>query len=151
MTDAAMRAPGARAPWHFWVVVVLAVLWNGFSAYDYVMTMTENQAYFDAMGLSAEQVAYFTNMPLWLDCAWALAVWGAVAGTLFLIVRKAWAVPAFVVSFVFMLCSSAVYLMSETVRAFMGTAGMITIVVIVIVALFEIFYSRAMVRRGVLH
>lgn len=150
MSDAAMGASRTRAPWHFWFVVVLAVLWNGFSAYDYVMTVTENQAYFDAMGLSAEQAAYFTNLPLWQACAWALAVWSAVAGTLCLILRKAWAVPVFAASFVFMLGSSGMYLFSAEVRAFMGAVGLVLAAVIVAVALFEVFYSRAMARRGVL-
>ena len=35
----------ARAPAHLWIVGVLATVWNGFGAYDYLMTRMRNTDY----------------------------------------------------------------------------------------------------------
>jgi hypothetical protein len=32
-------APNIVTPWHLWLVGVLALLWNSFGAFDYVMTI----------------------------------------------------------------------------------------------------------------
>ena len=66
-----------RIPVHLWIVGVLAVLWNGYGGYDYVMTQTDNAGYFDEMGFSAAQRAYFESYPASMDAAWALGVWAA--------------------------------------------------------------------------
>ena len=33
----------AKAPVHLWVVGLLSLVWNGFGAYDYFMSKTENR------------------------------------------------------------------------------------------------------------
>ena len=38
-----------RAPAHLWIVGILALLWNGFGAYDYFMTRTRGAAYIESM------------------------------------------------------------------------------------------------------
>ena len=83
----------ARVPRHLWIVGVLSLLWNSVGAFDYVMTETRNADYL--RGFTPEQLAYFTGFPKWVVAAWALAVWGGVAGSLGLLWRQRWAVPVF--------------------------------------------------------
>ena len=94
--------PGS-APWHLWVVGVLAVMFTAFGAYDYVMSQLGDRAYIGAMvepaGIETEvAVAYFSSFPFWADLVWAIGVWGAVAGSLLLLARRAWAYPAYLAS-----------------------------------------------------
>jgi hypothetical protein len=35
-------------PWHLWVIGIVALLWSGMGAMDYVMTQTRNAAYMSA-------------------------------------------------------------------------------------------------------
>ena len=53
MTDNAMKMT-TSTPWHLWAVGVVALLWNGYGGYDYVMTQTDNAAYMAQF--TAEQV-----------------------------------------------------------------------------------------------
>ena len=62
-----------RAPAHLWIVGVLALLWNGFGCFDYLMTNLKNQTYLTQF--SADQLAYMDSLPTWLTGSWALGVW----------------------------------------------------------------------------
>ena len=35
----------AGAPWHFWVVAVVSLLWNSFGGYDYTMSHLSGEVY----------------------------------------------------------------------------------------------------------
>jgi len=67
---------------------------GGIGAYDYVMTLTHNAAYFDSLGYDANQIAYFANYPVPLIILWTFAVWGMVIGALLLPFRPRWSAYA---------------------------------------------------------
>jgi hypothetical protein len=89
-------SPSIATPWHLWVVGGLSLLWNSFGAFDYTMTETHNIAYLAAF--TDAQRAYFYSFPWYAVAFWALGVWGAVAGSLLLLMRRRLVVAAFVVS-----------------------------------------------------
>lgn len=153
MPEATAPRPGAAGsgrpiPVHVWIVGVLALFWNGFGAYDYLMIQTENEAY--TAGLTTEQLAYYEGFPVWATSVWAIAVWGAVLGSVLLLLRKKLAEPVFLVALIALLVN--------TIRTsvsggwdLMGGARMITFsAVIVVVAVFLWVYARALKMRGVL-
>jgi hypothetical protein len=84
-----------KTPWHLWVVGVLSVLWNGFGAFDFVQTTTRGEAYMREMGFGDDMIAYYDAMPAWMYVPWTLGVWGAVIGSVLLLLRRRWAVEAF--------------------------------------------------------
>ena len=100
-----IRPEGAPAPRHLWIVGVLSLLWNAFGAMDYVLTNTNNEAYLSQF--TPEQLAYFIDFPAWTTAAWALGVWGALAGSVLLLMRSRFAVHAFGVSLAGMAVSFA--------------------------------------------
>ena len=67
-----------KTPWHLWAVGAVALLWNSYGGYDYVMTQTNNAAYL--AHFTAEQRAYFDSFPLWMEAVWAIGVWGGLLG-----------------------------------------------------------------------
>ncbi len=139
-----------KTPWHLWVVGVVSLLWNAGGAYDYFATKTGNAAYLEMM--TPEQLAYLDAFPFWVSIAWALGVWGAVAGSLLLLFRSRHAVTAFIISFVGML-GNLVYgmLISETPMTAMASGGaMVFMIAIVIAAVLLIVYSRRMRDAGIL-
>jgi hypothetical protein len=137
-----------RTPWHFWLVGGLSLLWNLGGAYDYLMTQTHNDAYLAAF--SAEQRAFFDSYPVWMVVAWAFGVWGAVAGSLLLLLRSRYAVTAFAVSLAGLAVSSLwqFALSGANIRTTFGTGPMIMIALIWLIEIALLVYARRQVALG---
>lgn len=138
----------ARAtPWHLWVVGVVALLWNGFGGYDYLMSHLQGEAYYRQVGMTEAQIAYMAAYPTWMHALWALGVWSAVAGSLLLLLRSRFALHAFILSLLGIVGSNGYALFTPGGWEVMG--GIMTLVIAAIgVALLA--YAWAMTRRGVL-
>jgi hypothetical protein len=140
----------SRAPWHLWVVGLVGLLWNGFGAYDYLMTNIQGDAYMRSMGMTDAQIAYMGAMPAWMTAVWAVGVWGAVAGTILLLMRSRWSVHVYAVSLAALLVSLVyAYALSDGARV-MGQMGMIMNLVVTAGAVFFLWYAWTMRRRGAL-
>jgi hypothetical protein len=136
------------APKHLWIIGIITLLWNMMGAFDYLMTQTKNEAY---MGqFEPAQLDYFYGFPTWLVVFWALAVWGSVLGSILILMRKRLAVPVFLVSLVSMIVTAVYNLGFSNGAEVMGSSGLLFTVVIFVVALGLLLYSRAMQARGVL-
>ena len=136
-------------PWHLWVVGILALLWNAFGCVDYTMTQMRRDEWFAQMGMTAAQLEYFNAMPAWTHAAWAIGVWGGLLGGIFLLLRRKWAVPVFVVSFLGWLAGAIyAFAMSDGLEA-MGSMWPMQIV-IGGACVFFIWYARTMSKAGVL-
>lgn len=144
-----------KAPWHLWAVGAVSVLWNAFGAYDYTMTQTGNAAYLEAaasqMGVTAQQAYdYFASFPAWMVVFWALGVWGALAGSILLLMRSRFAVAGFALSLLG-LAVSTLYQVVATVPDWVETGTNAAMTVIIwSVATFLLIYAVSMVRKGVL-
>lgn len=140
--------PVRPTPRHLWVVGGLSLLWNAFGAVDYVLTHFGVEAYLAQM--TVEQRAFFEGFPAWATAGWAVGVWGSVAGSVGLLLRRRWAVWAFGAALVGMAVSSVYTLVLSGGAALMGTAATAMSAVIWVVALGLLAYASAMARRGVL-
>ena len=144
----AVTITGGRTPWHLWLVGGLALLWNAYGGYDYLMTTTNNADYL--ANYTPEQRAYFDSYPTWMIADWAIGVWGGVLGALLLLAKKRWAFPVFAVSLAAFLVSVLyTYALSDGAET-MGATGTIFSIVIALIGIGETLYARAMSRRGVL-
>jgi hypothetical protein len=138
------------APWHLWLVGVLGIFWNGYGGYDYVMTKIGGDQYLRDYGMTEPQIEYFHAMPSWMTAVWAIGVWGAILGTILLLLRRKLALPVFIVSFAAFLVSILYQYLLTNGAEINGTLGMIMSAVITAGCLFFIWYSWAMTRSGVL-
>lgn len=141
----------ARAPLHLWIVGGVALLWNGYGCFDYLMTQTGNVAYYDAMRFTEEQRSYFEGFPAWMEGAWAVGVWGGLLGSLLLLARRRWAVAAFALSLLGLALGTAYqYLLSEPPPEMSTTAMIAMNLAIWAVAIGLLAYALRMRGRGVL-
>lgn len=141
-----------KTPWHLWLVGVLSLLWNGFGAFDFIQTTTRGDAYMRAAGFDDAMVAYYEAMPGWMYLPWTLGVWGAVIGSVMLLLRRRWAVPAFGLSLVGALIS-LIYgkLIDPPPPAPPELAAMSWMpIVILLIAVLLFGYAFNMRKRGVL-
>jgi hypothetical protein len=139
-----------RTPWYFWLIAVLALLWNSYGGYDYFMAHTAGDAYL-ATGMNPTQIEYYKAMPAWMTAAWAIGVWGAVLASLLMLFRSRWAVPVFVVSLLGLLATLLYTYVLTNGLEIMGSQAPIVSAVLTAAAVFFIWFSRRMVKRGVLH
>lgn len=145
----------AGAPWHLWVVGVLALMFTAFGAYDYLMSQMGDRAYIGAavepFGIDTDvAIAYFSTFPLWADFVWAIGVWGAVAGSLLLLARRAWAYPVYLASLAGLVITNG-YSVVNPVPGMTDSStsyAMIAVVAAVMVSL--ALYARAQKDNGVL-
>lgn len=137
-----------RTPWHFWVIGILLLAWNAMGALDYVMTQTANEAYMAQF--SEEQLAYFYGFPIWVVALWAISVWGAVLGSILLLLRRGLAQLVFVISLITFVLNAVYTFGLSNGLEMMGTGGAIFSGVIFLVEVFSVWYASRMKARRVL-
>lgn len=151
-----MEEPATRrTPWHLWVIGLVSLIWNSGGAYDYVMTQTGNMDYLAAAARTmdvpvAMVVDFFGGFPAWADAFWAFGVWGAMAGSLLLLLRSRYAQHAFITSLIGLIGTTAYTATSDMAAEMITTFSYIFSAVIVIVTLLLIWYARRMGQAGVL-
>ncbi|MDP3801658.1 hypothetical protein [Brevundimonas sp.] len=141
----------AATPWHLWVVGVVSLLWNAFGGYDFVMSVTQGETYWRASGMTQPMIDYYNAMPAWMYVPWVLGVWGAVAGSILLLLRSRFAVHAFALSVLGAIGNLAYGLMNPMPELPPAMAAMVYMPwVIVVVAAFLAWYAWTMGKKGVL-
>ena len=143
----------ARTPVHLWIVGILSLLWSCFGAYDYLMTRMRNTDYLASAMPGADPnaiLAWVDGFPIYAQIGWGLGVWMGLAGSILLLARHRWAVPAFGLSLV-----GAILGLGYQIVAAPPVPGpespMMKIMpyVIIAVALGLFLYARAMQQKGV--
>lgn len=143
-----MNEVAGKAPWHLWLIGILAVLWNAMGAFDYTATKLQLEFY---MGqFSAEQLDYFYGFPAWVVACWAIAVWASLLGSLALLLRKAFAAWLFGLAILGMVGTSIHNFVLSDGVAVMGDGAITFSAVIWVIALLLYFYAVAMSKRRVL-
>ncbi|MXO47248.1 hypothetical protein GRI69_03090 [Erythrobacter vulgaris] len=134
-----------KTPWHLWVVGILTLLWNAVGCWSYTSTQL---GMLDGYGMSREAIDYVTEFPAWADALWALGVWGALAGSILILLRSRHAVTAMLVALVG-LVGTTIYQRVLTELP-VDMAGIGLPIVIWATTLFLTWYAFRMRSQGVL-
>jgi len=141
-------AGSPKTPIHLWIVGVLALLWNFMGAFDYLATQLKLESY---MGqFTQEQLDYFYGIPAWAVSGWAIAVWIGLAGTVGLLLRRKWSVVAFAISLAGLAISSIYTLFLSNGLEIMGGTGTVMTVLIWVISIFLVWYSKQQAKAGIL-
>jgi hypothetical protein len=145
-----IATPAAGRPKHLWIVGIVSLLWNAMGAFDYLMTQTRNEAYM--ANFTEAQLEYFYGFPAWVEATWALAVWGALVGSVFLLLGKRLAVWLFLLSLVSMALTTVHnYFISNGLEVVGDPMSIVFSVIIAVVSILLYVYSRNMAAKGVLN
>jgi hypothetical protein len=148
MNDVDAGEARSKTPIHLWIVGVLALLWNLMGAFDYLAAKLQLDFYMSKF--TEQQLEYFYGFPKLITAFWAFAVWGAVVGSIGLLLRKKWAVWAFAVACTGMVFTTIYNYGMTNGAKIMGSTGVIFSVVIWVIALFLLYYSWSQAKKGVL-
>ncbi len=129
-----------KPPTWFWVVSVLALLWNLSGVVAYL-----SQAYMgveDLEKMSQAERLLFESRPVWVTGAFALAVWGGALGCIALLLRKKWAVPILAISLVGILAQmSYVFFISNSFEVY-GPGAMVMPIMVIVIGIVLVFFAR---------
>ena len=140
-----MLTPERKAPWHLWLVAIVALLWNGAGAYTIMMAQAGR-----LYDLEPGEAAYYAAQPVWFVVLTDVALVAALAAALALLLRKRMAVWLFALSLTTIVITNSYEFAAGTSRALLSRAALIVTVIIVLIAIFELAYAGGMKRRAVL-
>ncbi|MEL6113438.1 MAG: hypothetical protein AAFR20_11610 [Pseudomonadota bacterium] len=135
-----------KVPASFWIISVLALLWNliGVMAFVSEVMMTPEQI----AALPDGQRALYTDRPIWSMVFFAVGVGTGVLGSVLLLVRRRLAVPVFIVSFLAIITYDGYWLFVRDGLAVTPMGGLVLIGAVISIALALIIFAMAATRRG---
>ena len=144
-----MNGVTTKAPWHLWVVAVIAVLFNAIGVFDFVMSRAQGAQYMAGAGMTPAQIDHYMGMPGWMLVVWAIGVFGAFLASILLLMRRKLAFVTFVVSLAaFLLSLLYTYVLTDGGEIMGSQMAIISAVIAGLLAFFA-WYSRFMTARGV--
>lgn len=130
----------------FWVVSAVALVWNAMGAFAYLaqrmMTPETLQA------LPENERALYTSIPVWVTSAFAIAVWGGVAGCLLLLLRKKLATAVLMISFAGIVVQMIYNVFISNSYAVYGPEGLAMPVMVLVIGAYLVWFSRGATAKG---
>ncbi|MGI9551733.1 MAG: hypothetical protein ACR2MT_11065 [Aurantibacter sp.] len=136
-----------KPPAWFWVVSVLALVWNIMGAMAYLgsVYMTDETK----AEMTTEQLSLMEAAPAWATAAFAIAVWGGLLGCVALILRKKWARPVLMISLLGILVQMAHwFFMTNGTELYDQVQGVIMPLLVIIIGIALVYLARVAHNRG---
>lgn len=140
------EALDSRPTTSFWVIGSAALIWNliGLALYYSHVTMSPEAL----AGFTEAQQEFFNTTPSWATSAYAIAVNAGILGSLLLLLRKAWAVPVYILSLIGVVAQNfEAFVLSDAIGVW-GTAGIYLPLIVIVIAAALVGYSHAAKRKG---
>ena len=139
MTARSLPLGRLRAPHWLTAAALGGIAWNLFGVVQFAGSLTATEATLIASGLTADQAAVMTGYPTWMTAAFAIGVFGGLAGSVLLLLRRAQAMPILLASLV----AYAALWIGDAVHGVFAALGapqviILTIVVAIAAALFAL-------------
>ncbi|MBQ4915167.1 hypothetical protein J8L85_12005 [Maribacter sp. MMG018] len=134
-----------KPPMWFWIVSILALLWNLIGVISYLgqAFMTDD----DLALLREAERQLIETQPSWVTAAFAIAVWGGTLGCIFLLLRKKWAKPIFIISLIGVLAQFGYSLLLSDTMDVYGASAVIFPVIIIIVGILLLFFANSSIHK----
>ncbi len=134
-----------KPPLWFWVISIIALLWNimGVMAYLGQAYMTEEAL----VALPEAEQNFYNNIPAWVTAAFAIAVFAGTLGCIGLVLKKKWASILFLLSLIAVLAQATYNFFLQDFIVLSGER-LIMPVVVIVVAIFLVWFSRNSASKG---
>jgi len=140
------EASTIKLPMWFWVIAILALLWNLMGVASYLsFAMMGEEALAE---LPAAEKALIDNYPAWATGAFAIAVFAGIAGAILLLMRMRIAVPTFGVSLVAILLQMTWWVGLSGAAAVYGGTFIIMPLCVIGAAAFLLWFSMQSKGKG---
>lgn len=126
---------------NFWIIGGAALVWNLIGLVFYVGHVTMSPEALAQM--SEAQQEFFVTTPAWATAAFAIAVNAGALGSLFLLLRKTWAVPMLSLSLVAIIVQDIDAYLLRDAYGVLGINGIIIPSMVFVIAVALLLYARA--------
>ena len=129
-----------KAPTSFWVISVIALIWNlmGFAAFLADMFISQEAL---AALPDAERTLY-ESTPVWLKAVYGVAVIGGSLACIFLLMRKSFAIQLFLISIIAILIQMSYSLFMTNAFEVYGPVGIVMPLLVTGIGIFLLWYAR---------
>ena len=130
----------------FWVIGIIALIWNGMGVMAYI-----GQAYMtDEMkaALPEAERALYENVPAWVTAAFAIAVFGGTVACILLLMKKKMAKTVFLISLIAIITQMTYNLFMSKASEVYGPGGMIMPIMVIVIGVFLLLYSKKCIEKG---
>ena len=132
----------------FWIVGAFALVWNLIGLVVYYSHVSMPPEALESF--TAAQQAFFSSTPVWATSAYAVAVSAGVLASVFLLLRKAWAVPLFALSLIGIVVQDLhAFVVSNGLEVW-GSEGIYLPAFVLVVAIALLMYSRGAKQKRLL-
>jgi len=136
-----------KPPVWFWIVSVVALLWNLLGAMAYLgqaFITDERKA-----AMPANKLELMENTPAWATAAFAIAVWGGVLGCIGLLLRKKWARQILLLSLLGILVQmSYAFFMTNTTEVYGTVEGVVMPILFIGIGAFLVLFAKSSQNKG---
>ena len=132
-----------KPPITFWVISVIALIWNGLGVMTYLGRAFATDEMIAALP-EEQQAEFLVEYPAWYTAAFAIAVFCGALGCLALLLRKKWAYILFVLSAIGAIVQHVYLFMNVE----MDGAAIVMPILVIIVCLFLIWYAKNAITKG---
>ena len=134
-----------KPPIWFWIVSVIALIWNGLGVMAYLGKAFATDEMITALP-TEQQVEFLVEYPAWYTAAFALAVFCGAFGCIALLIRKKWAYTLFVISAIGAIIQHTYLFMNVEMT---GSTLIMPIMVIIVCLLLISFAKKAMSKNWI--
>ncbi|MEQ3499193.1 hypothetical protein ABMY20_05480 [Tenacibaculum sp. SSH1-16] len=130
----------------FWIISIAALVWNGLGVMSYI-----GQAYMTdevRAALPEAERALYENVPTWVTAAFAIAVFGGLLGSAFLLMRKKLARPMFLISLIAIVVQMSYNLFMSRAAEVYGPGSIIMPIMVIVIGVFLLMYSKKTIAKG---
>ncbi|HOX83164.1 MAG TPA: hypothetical protein PLJ60_18155 [Chryseolinea sp.] len=139
------RTDSKPATW-FWIVSILALVWNLMGVMAYIMQVMMSPE--EMQALPENQRTFYESTPAWATGAFAVAVWGGAMGCILLLLRRKLATPILIISLAGILVQMYhSFFVSNSFEVF-GPGGMIMPIMVLVIAIGLIWFARKATAKG---
>ena len=131
-----------KPPTSFWIIAGVALVWYLIGIMIYYMQVSASPEDL-AQYYNEAELDFITSTPSWATSAYAIAVTAGVLACVFLILRKAWALPMFIISLAGVFVQDIyAFLIADGIGVW-GMKGTILPFIVFVIGIGLIFYSRS--------
>ena len=138
----------AKLPIWFWIVGVVALLWNGIGVLAYLQQVMMSAEEFAA--LPEAQQNLLSTQPVWVTAAFAIAVFAGLVASISWLLKKRIAVRLFLLSLLAVIVQFSSYFIVDGYREFISDQGWLMPALILLFAIGFLLLAWQAEKKGLL-
>lgn len=135
-----------KPPKSFWVISVLALLWNFMGVFQFYLATFSLDAMVES--LPDAQADLYRGIPTWYTVIFAIAVFSGLLGCITMLLRKKITVALFGISLLAVLVAQGYWILGTEAIDIIGTSSVIMPLVVIAISIFLYFYNKGAVKNG---